>query len=471
LVNAYQKMDRSVNIPRKGGSMSSRPFSLLCRFLSETSLSDLPSSVIDHARQVFLDTLGVIIAGSGVPEVSRTADRFGESCRKEQGVTCPGRAGSFEPLFAAMLNGMAGSSLEFEEGNSRAMGHPAIQLVPALAADAEAGGLAGKDLLRGLILGYETASRVSRASSARKGLHPTGTWGVVGSALGVGCSRHKGAEALDQIGNIAASYAFTPYVKNSFAGKNVASTFAGIVNQAALLANVFFETGFRADEGCLEMTFSQFLSDRFDPQVLLEGLGDEYAITENYFKPYPSCRFTHPALDALEEILQEKKLPPVEIARISVATFKAAVHTASKPPVNMEAMRFSVPYLIAARLCRGPIDLRTMDHDIVRDPQVMELAGRVQMSLSQEYEHLRPGRNPAKVTLHLKDGQEVTREVMDCLGDPLKPMTREALVQKFLDLATPVLGEVKTEDFVAELQTLESVDDVRPLLRMLRPGE
>jgi len=451
--------------------MSSRPFSLLCRFLSETSLSDLPSSVIDHARQVFLDTLGVIIAGSGVPEVSRTADRFGESCRKEQGVTCPGRAGSFEPLFAAMLNGMAGSSLEFEEGNSRAMGHPAIQLVPALAADAEAGGLAGKDLLRGLILGYETASRVSRASSARKGLHPTGTWGVVGSALGVGCSRHKGAEALDQIGNIAASYAFTPYVKNSFAGKNVASTFAGIVNQAALLANVFFETGFRADEGCLEMTFSQFLSDRFDPQVLLEGLGDEYAITENYFKPYPSCRFTHPALDALEEILQEKKLPPVEIARISVATFKAAVHTASKPPVNMEAMRFSVPYLIAARLCRGPIDLRTMDHDIVRDPQVMELAGRVQMSLSQEYEHLRPGRNPAKVTLHLKDGQEVTREVMDCLGDPLKPMTREALVQKFLDLATPVLGEVKTEDFVAELQTLESVDDVRPLLRMLRPGE
>jgi 2-methylcitrate dehydratase PrpD len=451
--------------------MDSSPFAVFCRFLSETDFNDLPSSVVAHARQVLLDTLGVIIAGSRVPEVNQLASRLPVSNRREEGVTCPGRAGSFEPLVAALLNGIAGSSLEFEEGNSRAMGHPAIQLVPALLADVEAGALSGKDLLRGLILGYETASRVSRASSMRKGLHPTGTWGVVGSAIGVGCARRKTAEALEQIGNIAASYAFSPYVKNSFVGRNVASTFAGILNQAALLTNLFIETGFRADEDCLEMTFSQFLSDRFDPQVLVAGLGEEYAISQNYFKPYPSCRFTHPALDALEEMLGQRKVSPTEIARISVATFKAAVHTASKTPANVEAMRFSVPYLIAARLCRGSITLGTLDHDIVRDPQVMDLAGRVRMSASEEYERMRPARNPAKVTLHLRDGQEVTHEVLNCLGDPLKPMPREALVSKFLGLAGPVLGKSKTEDFVAKVQTLDSVENVTPLLRMLRAGE
>jgi len=468
MVNAYQNMDRGFKAPSKGGSMTSRPFAMLCRFLSETDLSALPPSVIDHARQVLVDTLGVIIAGSRVPEVNRVATRFEGSCRKEEGVTCPGRAGGFEPLFAALLNGIAGSSLEFEEGNSRAMGHPAIQLVPALVADTEDGGLSGSDLLRGLILGYEAASRVSRASSMRKGLHPTGTWGVVGSALGVGCARHKEAEALEQIGNIAASYAFSPYVKNSFVGRNVASTFAGLVSQAALLSNWFFETGIRADEGCLEMTFSQFVSERFEPQVLLADLGEEYAIAENYFKPYPTCRFTHPALDALEGILLEKKISPEEIARISVTSFKAAVHTASKPPANVEAMRFSVPALTSTRLCRGRIDLRTLDHDIVNDPQVIELAGRVQMSLSQEYEQMRPKRNPAKVTLTLKDGRELTREVMDCLGDPLKPMPREDLVAKFLDLAGPVIGESRGREFLEKVQGLESVENVRPLMRMLR---
>ncbi len=451
--------------------MASRPFAAFCRFLSETGFRELPSSVIAHAGHVLLDTLGVMVAGSAAPELNQLASRLPVSSSRDEGVTCPGRSGNYEPLAAALLNGVAGSSLEFEEGNSRAMGHPAIQLIPALIADAEDGGLSGKDLLRGLILGYETASRVSRASSMRKGLHPTGTWGVVGSAIGVGCARRKTAEALEQIGNIAASYAFSPYVKNSFAGRNVASTFAGLLNQAALLANLFFETGFRADEGCLEMTFSQFLSERFDPQVLLTGLGEEYAISENYFKPYPSCRFTHPALDALEELLGERKISPAEIERISVTAFKAAVHTASKPPANLESMRFSVPYLIAARLCRGSINLGTLDHAIVRDPQVVDLAGRVQMESSEEYERMRPARNPAKVTLHLKDGQEMTHEVLNCLGDPLKPMSREALVSKFLALASPVLGKGKTDDFLRHFQTLETIDNVRSLLRMLRPGE
>jgi len=74
------------------------------------------------------------------------------------------------------------------------------------------------------------------------------------------------------------------------------------------------------------------------------------------------------------------------------------------------------------------------------------------------------------VTLHLKDGQEVTREVMDCLGDPLKPMPREDLVAKFLDLAGPVIGKDRGKEFLEKVQGLESVDNVRPLLRMLRPG-
>jgi 2-methylcitrate dehydratase PrpD len=134
-------------------------------------------------------------------------------------------------------------------------------------------------------------------------------------------------------------------------------------------------------------------------------------------------------------------------------------------------MRFSVPYLIAARLCRGSINLGTLDHAIVRDPQVVDLAGRVHMVSSEEYERMRPARNPAKVTLHLKNGQDRTYEVLNCLGDPLKPMAREALVRKFLDLASPVLGKSKMEDFVAKFQTLESVGDVRPLLRMLRREE
>ena len=102
---------------------------------------------------------------------------------------------------------------------------------------------------------------------------------------------------------------------------------------------------------------------------------------------------------------------------------------------------------------------------------MIELVDRVQMSLSQEYEQMRPGRNPAKVALHLKDGQVLTREVMNCLGDPLRPMPGEALIAKFLDLAGPVIGKGRGKQVLEKLQRLESVEDVRPLMRMLRTGE
>jgi 2-methylcitrate dehydratase PrpD len=438
-----------------------------CQFLADRESENTPHTVLHHAKLVLLDTLAVIIRGSLVPEVNEMAQGIGK-CEHDTGVTCPGRPGAFAPLAAVMLNGIGGSSLEFEEGNTRAMGHPAIQLVPALMAAAEEEGTSGERLLIGLICGYEGASRISRASAMRKGLHPTGTWGAVGSALGVGCLRRRSAKNLQEIANIASSYAISPFVKNSFVGKNVASTFAGFANQAGYLANFFFERGIRADEGCLQMSFSQFLSDRFDPEVLVSKLGEEYAIVENYFKPYPTCRFTQPSLDALRAILLETKIPADDILGVKVWSFRAAVHTSPRPPENVEAMRFSTPYLVAAMLLHGDIDLEILRKNILVDPALNELAGKVEMILSEEYEGMRPTRNPAKVSIQLKNGQNLTREVIDCMGDPQKPMQEEAIFAKFMSLAGPVIGQAAAQEFMGEVRALESVKNVQTLFSLLR---
>jgi 2-methylcitrate dehydratase PrpD len=367
-----------------------------------------------------------------------------------------------------LINGIAGSSLEFEEGHSRAMGHPAVQIVPAVLCETEAHGLSGEDLVRGLVCGYEMASRLSQAASMRKGLHPTGTWGIVGSAAGVGCVLGRDAPALLQIANIAASYAFSPYVKNSFAGKSVASTFAGMVNHNGLLANLYYDSGIRADEESLAMTFSRFLSEGFDGERLAAGLGEEFAITENYFKPYPTCRFNHSALDALQAILRDTPVTHEEVTGISVVSFKAAIHGDSGPPPNPEAMRFSTPYLLAVMIRHGRIDLETMSDKILDDPLIKGLAEKVEMVSSPEYERLRPARNPARVTLRLRDGRELTSEVMNSLGDPLSPMPEQSVLSKFFTLAEPVLGKKRSKAFMERFRNIESEKDIRSTIRLLR---
>jgi len=322
--------------------------------------------------------------------------------------------------------------------------------------------------VRGLVCGYEMASRVSQAASMRKGLHPTGTWGTVGSAVGVGCARRRNADALRQIANIAASYAFSPYVKNSFSGKNVASTFAGMVNHNGLLANLYYDSGIRADEESLTMTFSRFLSERFDGERLAAGLGEEFAITENYFKPYPTCRFNHSALDALHAILRDTPVTHEEVTGISVVSFKAAIHGDSSPPPNAEAMRFSTPYLLAAMIRHGRIDLEMMSDKILDDPLIKGLAEQVEMVSSPEYERERPARNPARVTLRLRDGRELTSEVMNSLGDPLSPMPEQSVLSKFFSLAEPVIGKKRSKAFMERFRNIESETDIRSTIRLLR---
>jgi 2-methylcitrate dehydratase PrpD len=446
-------------------------FSRLCTFCSEMDIGRLPGSVVDQAKLVLLDTLGVIVSGSHAVEVDRMFTRFAAETPGNGCTTCAGRSQQLPVLPAILVNGMAGSNQEWEEGNSRAMGHPAIQLVPALIAEGERTGISGSRLLQALISGYEASCRISRASSIRRGLHPTGTWGVIGSAIMVALLRGRSPAELVEIADIASSYAFSPYVKNSFVGKNVSSTFAAMVNFSGFLTNDFFDSGIHADPACLEMTFSKFVSDGFNPAVLSDGLGESFAIAENYIKPYPTCRFTHPTLEALRAILQDHPLRPSEVDSIRVSSFKAAAHSGSERPANVEAMRFSIPYLVAVMLIQGRPGIEALSEEQLADPHVAELASKVDLLLLPEYDAMRPLRSPARVEIELKDGSRLVHEVLDCLGDPENPVSRDQVRAKFRRLAEPALGSTRAEEFVARMQNLEQEQDFRGLTALLRPVE
>ena len=440
----------------------------LCRYIAGLDLQTLPDAVLDHVKLVLLDTLGVITAGAHELHVDNTAKYLEANANELIALPCPGRRERLNPLDAAQLIGMAGSSLEFEEGNSRAMGHPAVQIVPALIVDGASRHSTGKDVLLGLVGGYEIACRISRASQTRRGLHPNGTWGVVGSAVGVGKLRRLEEEALVQIANMAAGFAFSPFVKNSFAGRKIASGFAGMVNYIGLWTNILFEKEFDADPGCFRATFSQFVSEGLDPDLLVEGLGKDFAIVENYFKPYPTCRFTHPALDALAVLQTKHRLDPGRIKQVTVHSFKAAVHAGYEPPANAESLRFSLPYQLAIQLIHGRIDLDTLTAARLQEKAVRETAKKVKLVYSADFERLRPGRNLARVSILMTDSSEVAHQIDNCQGDPANPLTRQAVMTKFINLTESALGRPRAEAAAAMIETIEKQKDLRETIDLLK---
>ena len=77
----------------------------------------------------------------------------------------------------------------------------------------------------------------------------------------------------------------------------------------------------------------------------------------------------------------------------------------------------------------------------------------------------------AAVTLHLRDGQSVTRRVDIRLGSPGNPMSQKALLDKYRTCAQRVLPSEQIEQSITYLSRLETLAHLEELIASLQPAE
>src|SRR5688572_12405094 len=139
-----------------------REIETLAAFVSKTQWEDIPQAVQHQTKLVFLDTLGVILAGSVRPEVARLRARLASTAGS--GATlyargCPTQ----DPRTAALLNGIAGRAIELCEGQRLVSGQAAMQVLPGILSLGEQTDATGRELITSLVLGYEIAGRLCNA--------------------------------------------------------------------------------------------------------------------------------------------------------------------------------------------------------------------------------------------------------------------------------------------------------------------
>src|SRR5215813_8304722 len=156
----------------------------LAHFVALTPWEAGPDAVRAHARLVFLDTLGVILAGSAQPEVAETRARLTATGGRGATVYAPGFP-TTDPRTAALLNGLAGRSIELCEGHRYVSCQGAVQVLPTALASAEWLNRSGRDTLAALIFGYEVAARLGAGLMARPLAHQNGQAPLLG-AVGAG---------------------------------------------------------------------------------------------------------------------------------------------------------------------------------------------------------------------------------------------------------------------------------------------
>lgn len=387
------------------------------------TLEDVPEDALVHARRVVADTVGVMLGGGRHPEiealVSTDDPLFPAPMEGDARLLVPGLPGA-DPTTAAFVNATAGAFLELDEGY-RPTGHPAMHVLPAALAAAQALHASGREFLAAVLGGYEVTARLFEAYKLTYPLHPHGHFGAVGAAVAV--ARLRGVGATEPAA-IASTLPLLPVWQPCIEGATARNAYTGVAAAIGLTAHRLASAGFTGSHDAQPSAFGELVGRLVKPGALTEPVDPcRLRITRNYLKLHSACALSHSALDA---VLALGEIPAEEVASVEVETVSNNLKIAGQARPNDLSTRFSTPYAVAAAIFHG----HTRPEAFVHDERVAELAHRVEVRAAEDLEESWPEAAPARVTVYTREGS-LTNRVDNPRGHHSDPASPEELRAKF----------------------------------------
>lgn len=452
--------------PTAGGSEGPPEYlQAIARFVCTTRFDDLPAAVVERAKLLLADLFAIVTAGNQSEEMKALAARYLADAGPGPSwvIGTPHRASARD---AGFLNGCASTWHDYDEGNTIAWSHPGSQTLPAAFAAAQALQVSGRDLLLACVLGYEVCARVGMASQMRVSVHPHGTTGTIGSAVAIAKLKGFDEARVRSVVNVAATMAMTTNRQAMLDEATVRNVYSGHSALAGSLAVQLVESGFTGQRDGIGFTYGTVIADGFDPSRYMEGLGRDWLILQGYFKLHPSGRYSHAAIDALQDALTKPEARGLDldaIERIEVRAFRMAALLSGKKITTSFGAKFSIPFALATILVHGRSGIESFDLPAVRAPRVQALVARIDVTEDLDYTAAYPDRQICDVVIRLRGGGKVTGRCETMKGEPSNPHRPEDVRQKYFDVMTPVWGEARAAELYRQLLALETVPDLRTL--------
>lgn len=455
--------------------MSAAALSALVRFVSTTSLRDVPDEIVNDARRSLTDTVACMLGGSTAEPVRQLSEHLHDAAGRAPIIGSTRRA---TPQDAALVGGIAGTWMDADSGGTKhpaggrvppvPTAHPPVHIVPALlACVADSRPMDGAELLRIYLLSYELGARIGTASRLLPGVHPHGVHGTSAAAVACGLARGLSADALARAIELATALPLVTSLHVAMIGATVRNAYAGLGARNGMLAVDATVAGIRAPEDVVENMLSSEVSDALDEARLVDGLGTHWEAARGYIKLHACARWIHPALDAAAGLLSDDGMDPEQVEAIEVRTFRFAAMLNNPRPATDLAGKFSLPYAVAALVAYGRVELEAFSASALRRHDILDLAGRVVVVEDAAYTAALPARRPTAVTIRFRGGRSLSAAVDGSRGDPETAFTIDELEGKFLRLAGAALDSDRAESALAHLRRLPELGDARDLLQIL----
>jgi 2-methylcitrate dehydratase PrpD len=445
----------------------------IARYVVQADLSQVPVEMIEKAKHCILDGIGCGLYGQEF-EATKILLQLAREWNGRPEASILGTGKKVPSGMAAKVNGIAVHVADFDDSSAHFRGHPTAVVLPSVLALCEKELKSGKDLLLSYILGVEVGGKLGKVmgwSHYGAGWHGTGTLGTIASAaasakaLGLDEARTAHALAIAASGASGIRENFGTMVKSLHAGQASA---AGAL--AALLAERGFEGSLTAFEG--KCGFWKVYSGEKEIGRWVEELNEPHSLLGVMVKRYPSCAATHPALDALEDLMTAHPFPwkDVKELRCLVPPINLSVLIYPRPCNGLEA-KFSLPYCVSAFLVHGKLDLSHFEKEALNDQRVRQLMEKVKVVPDDSLEELIKTKDvlaPTEVQVKLKN-QTFSKRILEAKGGLSSPLPNAEIVGKFRVCAGRILSAERVSEAISMISSLESVRHITTLMEALHP--
>jgi len=443
----------------------------LCSYVANLNWRKIPSKVVQKCKVHMLDTLGVALRGSLTSHSQQTVKVIRDIGCEPQ-CTIVGHSFKTSMIEAAFLNSIMAHSIDFDDGHKFI--HPGCVIIPVSLSIAEQKHLTGEKLIVGIIAGYEISIRTSLAAGLKhrkRGYHPTATCNFFGAAAAAANLLNLSPLQVNSAFGLACTQA-AGVTQYRFDGSPNKHFHAGMAARGGMLSVLLALSEFRGTKEALEGEFGflNVMAEGGEPELLVDGLGDKFAILETEIKPYPSCRQTHAPIDLVLEAVHKYDIDPENIWEVLLYTYEYAYKSwliNTEPPSSKLQAMLNIPYCMAIAFIDGKVTLDQFREGRLKDKNVHDLLKKITIRVDDDFSRQFSSQKNARLQINFKDGSTLTLSTQNPRGSVDKLLTFSEVVTKFRELAEPVIGEKRVEDIIERVNRLEDLTNVGELVSLL----
>ncbi|HUV06081.1 MAG TPA: MmgE/PrpD family protein, partial [Spirochaetia bacterium] len=430
----------------------------LADFYQSLCYDNLPKEVVHQAKRAILDCVATMILGSRQPPAYRITGILGSE-ESIDGCTVIGTALRSSCGWSAFANAAFSQIFDYNDGygETALFGgslHPGRVIIPVCLAVSEWRESSGRQMLSALIAGYETAMRI-------RGISPAPVSDCYGGAASAAIL--LGGERITALHALGIASCFSPrnfperageydtdFLRNGYKAK--------VSVEAAVMAAEGFSGPPVEDDPALSLRFKK------------RGLGKEYLIMGIYFKPYPTCRVTHGALDILLRLRKESIIDPGSIQRITIRIAprnRYVMNFTVRPDSYYKTAQFSMAYVAASALVYGEIGEPQFSQQSISNPKVHEMMGKIEISADESMESESPrGRSAVKVEIWKTNNERLEDTLVFPRGDPENPLSDHELSEKLLLCNKGKFPDAEINRIRESIMHIEDFENVKSFMKL-----